>query len=312
MADAADHAAISDEEVSALLEHDGNDAVRPYDFTAQRIDRMQLPLLEVVSRGFAERAGASLSALLGKEAGLQFMSLESARSADLQAALPMPASLAVVRLKPLPGFAFVSVDPVLLLTLLDGFFGGSGRAAAEPAAAIAPAAQRFLALLLQRIAVDWVTAWAPVTPLEFELVKQETNPRLMRLGAPQDSILVLKFSVDFGPSSGRIDLLMPETLLAPVREALAVDGGQTPLRKQEAWRPELIAALKDAQVETRAVLSQTHISLRELVRLSPGDIIPIEAPQRATLCAGEVTLYRGRFGVSQGRYALKVLPGVST
>ena len=128
-------AAISDEEVSALLEKNAADAARPYDFTAQRINRTQLPLLEVVSKSFAERAGASLSALLGRDASMQFTSLESAKSADLQAALPVPASLAVVRLKPLPGFAFVSVEPALLLTLLDGFFGGSGRANADSQAA---------------------------------------------------------------------------------------------------------------------------------------------------------------------------------
>src|SRR5258707_13428670 len=130
--------AISDEEVSALLEKNSADAVRPYDFTAQRINRMQLPLLEVVCKSFAERAGASLSALLGRDASMQFTSLESAKSADLQAALPMPASLAVVRLKPLPGVAFVSVEPSLLFTLLDGFFGGSGPAPTDPQAAIPP------------------------------------------------------------------------------------------------------------------------------------------------------------------------------
>ena len=44
------------------------------------------------------------------------------------------------------------------------------------------------------------------------------------------------------------------------------------------------------------------------MRLTPGDIIPIEPPQHVTLLAGEVPLYRGRFGVSQGRNALKILP----
>jgi flagellar motor switch protein FliM len=92
---------------------------------------------------------------------------------------------------------------------------------------------------------------------------------------------------------------------------LAVNGGQTPLRPQEAWGPALVAALTDLQFDTRAILGQAQISLRELVRLSPGDIIPIEAPQQASLCAGDVTLRHGRFGVSQGRYALKILPGVS-
>jgi flagellar motor switch protein FliM len=311
MTDAAPRAAISDEEVSALLEKNGADAARPYDFTAQRINRMQLPLLEVISKSFAERAGASLSALLGRDAAMQFISLESAKCADLQAALPMPASLAVVRLKPLPGNAFISVEPGLLLTLLDGFFGGSGRANADAQAAIAPAAQRFLALLLRSFAAELTAAWAPVTPLELELVKQETNPRLVQLGAANESLLVLKFNVEFGARSGRIDWLLPETLLAPVREALAADGGRTAQRPQEAWAPVISTALQDAELDTRAILSQAQISLGELVRLSPGDIIPIEAPQQVTLFAGDVPVYRGRFGVSQGRNALKILSGVS-
>jgi flagellar motor switch protein FliM len=312
MAEANARAAISDEEVSALLEKNDANGVRPYDFTSQRINRTQLPLLEVVSKSFAERAGASLSALLGRDASMQFNALESANSADLQAALPAPASLAVVRLKPLPGFAYVSVEPGLLLTLLDGFFGGSGRATADPLAAIAPAAQRFLALLLRSLSADLGVAWAPVTPVEFELVKQETNPRLVQLGAPQESILVLKFTVEFGSRSGRIDWLLPEPLLAPVRESLAADGGQTALRKQEAWGPALTAALQGAEVDTRAILAQAQISLRELVRLSPGDIIPIETPEQVMLYAGDVPLYRGRFGVSQGRNALKIISGAST
>src|ERR1700734_1707235 len=193
MAEAPARATISDEEVSALLEKNAVDAVRPYDFTAQRINRMQLPLLEVISKSFAERAGVSLSALLGRDATMQFNSLESGKSADLQAALPLPASLAVVRLKPLPGFAFVSVEPGLLLTLLDGFFGGSGRATTDPSAAIAPAAQRFLTLMLRSLAGDLTAAWAPVMPVELEIVKQETNPRLVRLGAAQESLLGVRF-----------------------------------------------------------------------------------------------------------------------
>src|SRR6202030_1988775 len=187
----------------------------------------------------------------------------SVKSADLQASLPVPATCAVVRLKPLPGLAYVSVEPALLLTLLDGFFGGSGRSAADPQAAIAPAAQRFLALMLRSFAAPLAAAWAPVTPLELELVKQETNPRLVQLGAPLESLLVVKFTVEFGARSGRIDWLLPDALLAPVRETLAGDGGQTPLRKQEAWAPVLGKALQDAEIDTRAILAQAQISLRE-------------------------------------------------
>ncbi len=303
--------AISEEEVSALLEKRETGAVRPYDFTAQRINRTQLPMLEIVAKSFADRMGSSLSTLLGRDAAVQFTALDSAKAGDLQAALPVPSSLAVLRLKPLPGAAFVSIEPALLLTLLDGFFGGSGRPTADSQAAIAPAAQRFLALLLRSVAADWTAAWTPVTPLELELVKQETNPRLMQLGVAQDPMLVLRFTVEFGARSGRIDWLLPENLLAPVREALALDGGAAPVRKQEPWGPMLGNVLRDVELETRAVLAEAQISFRDLVRLSPGDVIPIEAPQYVTLLAGEIPLYRGRFGVSQGRNALKIIPGGS-
>jgi flagellar motor switch protein FliM len=306
---APDASAISEEEVSALLEGNASSNVRPYDLTSQRVNRTQLPMLEIVCKSFAEKMSLALSTLVGRDATVQFSALDSARAAELQAALPVPASLAVVRLKPLPGNAFVSVDPALLLTLLDGFFGGSGRATSDAQAAIAPAAQRFQAMILRSFAAGLTAAWAPVAPLELEIVKQETNPRLMQLGAPQDLMLALRFSVEFGAQAGRIDWLVPEALLAPVREALASETGNTQIRKHEPWGPVLGTALQEAQLETRAILAQAQISLGELVRLAPGDIIPIETPQHAILLAGGVPLYRGRFGVSQGRNSLKILPG---
>jgi flagellar motor switch protein FliM len=305
-------ARISNEEVEALLEKSGKEAaatVRPYDFAAQRINRTQLPLLEEINKNFGDRAGASLAGLLGRDVSLHFDALESVKSADLQASLPVPATIAVVRLKPLPGFAYVSVEPALLLTLLDGFFGGSGRANGDPQAAIAPAAQRFLNLMLRSFAADLAAAWAAVSPVELELVKQETNPRLVQLGGALESVVVARFTVEFAARSGRIDWLLPDALLSPIRAVLAGDGGNTPVRKQEAWAPVLTSAIKGAQLDTRAVLAQAKISLRELVKLAPGDIIPIDAPQQVTLLAGDVPLYRGRFGISQGHNALKILPG---
>jgi flagellar motor switch protein FliM len=311
----AARSSISDEEVAALLERkDGKGAgeVKPYDFAAQRINRAQLPLLDVVNKAFAARASHSLSGLLGRDAAVHFDSMESVKSTDMQASLPTPATLAVIRLKPLNGFSYVSVEPQLLLTLLDGFFGGSGRASADTQAAAAPAAQRFLALMLRNFGPDVTAAWAPVTPLELELVKQETNPRLVQFGAAQEAVIVCKFTVEFAARSGTMNWLLPEAVLAPIRDTLSGESSGAPTRKQEPWGPALGAALREARLDTRAVLAEAQISLRELVQLSPGDIIPIEAPQQVTLLAGDVPLYQGRFGVSQGRNALKILSGVSS
>jgi len=302
---------ISEEEVSALLDRPPAGMVRPYDFTAQRINRTQLPMLQTIAKSFAPRAAGTLSGLVGRDAAVEFTSIESMRAADLQASLPTPGAVAVVRLKPLAGLAFIGIQPALLLALLDAFFGGSGRPATDTQAAVSGAAQRFLALLLKSLAPDLTAAWTPVSPLEMELAKLETNPRLVQLGSAQDSVIVVRFACEFGARSGTIDWMLPDSLLAPIREALASDGAKAPVRKHEPWGPELAAALHETELEIRAVLGQARISLRELVSLGPGDIIPIEVPQDVTLYAGDVPLRHGRFGVSQGRNALKILPGGS-
>ncbi len=302
---------ISAEEVSALLEKQEPEAVRPFDFSAQRINRTQLPMLQTIARSFAPRAAGTLSGLIGRDAAVEFTSIESIRVADLQAALPTPGIVAAVRLKPLAGLAFISVQPGLLVALLDAFFGGSGRPAADMQAAVSAAAQRFLTLLLKSFAPDFTAAWTVVSPLELELAKLETNPRLVPLGSAQDSLIVVRFTCELGARSGTIDWMLPDSQLSPIREALASDGGKAPARKQEAWGPTLSAALHEVEIEIHAVLGQARLSLRDLVSLAPGDIIPIETPQDVTLLVGDVPLRHGRFGVSQGRNALKILPGGS-
>jgi flagellar motor switch protein FliM len=303
----ASSAEISNEEVSALLEKSTTDRAQPFDLASRRLSRTQLPMLETLSKNFAEFTQAALTELLNRDARITCEGLESAKAADLQAALPTPAAIAAVRLKPLSGLALVTVDPTLLLTLLDAFFGGSGRVSGDPLAAAAPAAQRFLALMLRSFAPGFAAAWAPVTAVEMELIKQETNPSLAPWGAPDDLFVVVRFAVEFAGYSGRLDWLLSEGLLAPIREALGADGSKPAAPAQPAWGPVLRDALLGAEVETRAVLAQAEISLGDLVRMVPGDIIPIEAPQHATLLAGDVPLYRGRFGLSQGHHALKIL-----
>ena len=76
---------ISQEEVSALLEQSAAGGVRPFDFGAQRINRTQLPMLQVIGKTFAERAKVTLSALLNREVACEFTSIDSVKPADLTA-----------------------------------------------------------------------------------------------------------------------------------------------------------------------------------------------------------------------------------
>jgi len=305
-------AIISDEEASALLEKSGNAGVRVYDITAQRINRTRLPNLEYIAKTFAMRASSALSKLVGREASVKFDALDRGKCADLIAALPNPASIALVNLKPLPGQALLSVDPPLLLALLDGFFGGSGRVSSDPMAAASTAAQRFLGVMLRSFAADVAAAWVPVAAVELEVLKQEHDVRFLQFAPPQQEVIVVRFIVEFASASGAFLWLLPESQIATVREQLGADGSSPQAKSHEPWAPAISAGLQTAQIETRAILGQAQISLRELVQLAPGDVIPIESPEHVVLMAEDVPLYNGRFGVSQGHNAMKILNGVAS
>ena len=302
----ANRAAISEEEVSALLEPRDADRAQPFDMQSRRMSRMQLPMLEVLAKNFAERAVATIAALINLAPAVQFDSMRRASAQELQMALPTPACVAAVKFKPLPGQAFVTLEPELLLMMLDGFFGGSGRESADTQAAASPAAQRFFALMLRNLAPEWTGVWAPLSPIEMEVGKQDTNPRFISFGEPAETLVVVRFSVQVGTRTGHLSWLLPEAMLEPVRQALASENGRPVTRTTETWAPVIGVTLQDAEIEARVILAQTRVSLGELVRLNPGDIIPIDPPQQATLLAGDIPLYRGRFGVSQGRNALKI------
>ena len=90
-------------------------------------------------------------------------------------------------------------------------------------------------------------------------MKQEINPRLLPVSGPQDTLIVAGFSVECGASSGRIDWLLPESMLAPIREILASDGGKVPARKLERVGSGARARLcKMQKLKLRAILAQAQ------------------------------------------------------
>jgi len=215
----------------------------------------------------------------------------------------------LAHLKPLPEQALLSVDPPLLLALLDGFFGGSGRVSSDPMAAASTAAQRFLGVMLRSFGADMTAAWVPVAPIELEVLRQEHDVRFVQFAPAAAPVIVVKFTIEFGAVSGSFHWLLPEAQIAPVRDLLCADGSAPQAEPQEPWAPVLAASLQTALIETRAILGKAQISLRELVQLVPGDVIPIDSPEHVVLMAEDVPLYNGRFGVSQGHNALKILTG---
>jgi len=300
---------ISDEEASALLASSpAPDGVTPYDMCAGlRITRGRLPTLELLHEGFTRLLRPSLFQLLKREPEITFQGVQPQKTSEYLAALSANACIGIARARPLPGLVMFTLDPTLVYLMVDTYFGGTGRSMERaPDKPLTPTELRFAQMIIKLACSDLSAAWRPVVDLEFEWVKHETNPHFVNVAAPADTLLVNRFNIEIATGSGCLDFVLPPAFVEPVRDSLGAATAQGPASKEGAWSGAIAAMLTGASLEVRAVLTETEISLRDLVKLRPGDVVPIEPPRDVTLLAGEVPVYSARFGVSRGRNALRL------
>jgi len=99
---------------------------------------------------------------------------------------------------------------------------------------------------------------------------------------------------------------MPYSLLEPIRELL--DAGIQSDRSDvdERWTDALGEEVRSAEVELSATMAKTTLSLRDVLKLKDGDIIPIDLPEFSTVSSENVPLFISKMGVHNDQLAVKI------
>jgi len=279
-----------------------------YDFASQdRIVRGRLPTLEMINERFARIYRTSLFNMLRRSADLAVAGVQMLKFSEFIHSLFVPTSLNMVRVPPLRGKGLFVLDPKLVFSVVDNFFGGDGRFHTKiEGRDFTPTELRVVRILLDYAFKDLHEAWKPVLNLEFEYVGSEVNPQFANIVSPSEVVVVTTFHVDLEAGGGDMHICLPYSMVEPIRELL--DAGVQSDRgdRDERWEQALKEEIMSANVELSSVLTETQISMRELARLEEGDIIPLEIPEMVEVLAAEVPIFHGRLGVSDGNYAIKV------
>ncbi len=315
---------LSQEEIDALLhgvssgdvdtedEAPSPGEVRSYDFASQdRIVRGRLPTLEMINERFARYFRISLFNLLRRAGEISANGVQMFKFAEYVHSLYVPTSLNMVRIKPLHGTALIVLDPKLVFIIVDNFFGGDGRFPTKiEGREFTPTERRVIRMILDQAFKDLKQAWAAALPVEFEYLSSEVNPHFANIVSPTEVVVVSSFHVELEGGGGDLHVTMPYAMVEPIRELL--DAGVQSDRGEldERWLNAMREEVKSAPLEVCSNLVETQITIGELMRLRPGDVIPIELSETVTVTAEDVPLFRGRFGVSQGHNAIKILERV--
>jgi flagellar motor switch protein FliM len=95
-------------------------------------------------------------------------------------------------------------------------------------------------------------------------------------------------------------------MLEPIREILdaGVQSDRTDI--DDRWIIALREEVRNADVELSSMLTETTLTLRDVMNMKAGDIIPIDMPETVTLRAEDVPIFRGHLGVSHEQMAIKI------
>jgi len=280
--------------------------VRSYDFNNQmRIVRGRMPTLEMINERFARLFRVSLYNLLRRSPEISVAPVAIKKFSEYVHTLHVPTNLNLVKINPFRGTALIMLDPKLVFSIVDSFFGGTGRHAKIEGRDFTATEQRIIHMMLRNVFADLHEAWSHVANIEVEYIQSEINPHFANIVSPSEIVVITSFHVDLDGVGGELHVTMPYAMIEPLREVLDSGMASDRVDKDERWMVTLRDEIEDAEVELSTLLGRTSISLGELLNLKPGDIIPCDFTGKVLVLAEDVPMFRGSFGLSRGQQAIK-------
>lgn len=312
---------LSQDEIDALLHgvDDGevetesvdevdDGSARGYDFNSQeRIVRGRMPTLEMVNERLARYFRISLFNFLRRSAEISISGIQVQKFSEYIQSLFVPTNLNVVRFSPLRGRALIVMEPRLVFTAVDNFFGGGGHFYNKvEGREFTPTEMRVIRLIIDLLFKDLKEAWKPVMELDFEYMNSEVNPQFANIVSPSEIVIVSTIHVELEGGGGDINIAMPYTMIEPIRDlldAVSSDRGET----DGAWQENLRKEVLRAEVSLNSKLFEKTMTIKEVMNFQAGDVIPFEMAESVIVQAEDVAIFKGKVGLSDGNYAVQIV-----
>ncbi len=310
---------LSQDEVDALLkgvtgETDEADAAteqgsgaRTYNLgTQERIVRGRMPTLELINERFARYLRIGLFNYMHRNAEVSVGPIRVQKYSEFIRNLVVPTNLNLVVAKPLRGTSLFVFDPNLVFLVVDNMFGGDGRFHTRVEGRdFTPTEQRIIQGLLGVVFHEYERSWKPVYDISFEYIRSEMNSQFANIATPSEIVVSTTFTLEFSGATAEMHICFPYSMIEPIRDLLYSAMQSDQLSTDRRWVVMLRRQLKDAEVDLSASLTQKTVTLREILNMKAGDIIPVTIPEKIIGEVDGVALMECRYGQQGGRIRLE-------
>ncbi len=265
--------------------------IRPYNFwSPDLLSKEQLRAVELIHEDLAERLGTTLPAYLRTDLRLRLALVDQGRFDDLINELPPRTLFNVLTLEPLPGHAALVISDEISWIILERLLGGGGRNGSRSPQReenergerkLTEIGQVLLRGVVEHILAEMKVSWGKVVALIPRLEDSTLHHNRMRILMGSARVVLVTFELAIQGMGGTISLYIPFSMLKPVADALNPYtwlSGQEKQRQDESDRQKLVGHVLDVPVPLCVILGSAEVSMADLVNLSPGDVIRLQAP----------------------------------
>ena len=136
-----------------------------------------------------------------------------------------------------------------------------------------------LFLIVDRIAMELSKNWESITDFECTVDKFESNPEFVQIVPSSAPVVVVSMEVKIHGNSTLINICYPHTWISSIVSTPEVQGkilfGSREYNEEE--RNIVKQNLKNTNVNLRAILGKSEITVNDFVNLRKGDVIKLDS-----------------------------------
>lgn len=281
---------------------------RPYDLAHQeRIVRGRMPTLEIINERFARNARSALYQFMHRTPEIAISPVRVIKYSAFLRELTLPTNLNIVALKTLRGSGLIVFEPSLIFGVIEVLFGGNGKIHTRiEGRDFTATEQRIIQRMLESIMLEYTKAWSSCFNLQLEHVRSETHPQFVNIATPSEVVVTTKFDVDLGHAQGGIHIVIPYAAIEPIRDILVSSGQSDAGEPDHRWVGMLQHQVQSAEVEVVVPLTTLNATLKQLMKMRPGDVLALDIPQVIPATVDGIPLFECRPGTWNGHYAVRI------
>ncbi|MCJ2076018.1 FliM/FliN family flagellar motor switch protein [Methylobacterium sp. E-041] len=280
---------------------------RLLDAAGLSLDR--LPMLHVILDRIATYSADQLRHFAASPIYFSLSDVTSQRLGDILDPYESNAIAGIFHAPEWDSHVLVGFDRDFIFTIIEVLLGSDG---SEPPSDeernFSNIELRAAQLIFDQIGKAMQASFALVASTPFALERIETRMDFAVIGRRNNQAVVARFLLQALNRGGEMFIIIPQTVLNPMRQSLArVRVGEASARDSR-WTKQMVGEVQKTSVSLRAILEEKYLSLGEIADLKVGQILNLQATPRSLvkLEGNEQGLFWCDVGQADGSVVLRI------